>query len=104
MFKIVGNNNDKIGYVCFNRFENWLCNFNALLIFKIEDETKKAKRKVKVKYLVEKRFFQTEEQANDYSDKEIDFVCKWYLSNVGVDKMCNIILRLFRDNHRLLET
>ena len=67
-------------------------------------EDVKISRKEKITYLIQKNFFTDKVEAVQYTDKQIDIICKWYISNIKVEEMCKIIKNKFRESGRLLET
>jgi hypothetical protein len=80
-------------------------NVDLDIFFDFEGEqTDKSKLKTKMEFLVDKKYFTSIEKAKEVTKRDIDFICKWYASDTKVEKMCNIILNLFRKTGRFYET
>ncbi len=64
----------------------------------------KEKREKKIDYLIQEKFFTSEGDAEEYKNKDLDFICRWYLSKITIPEICDIIKNRFYDTNRILET
>ncbi len=66
--------------------------------------SQKQLRNDKIEYLLNKKYEASRDNLNKLSNADIDFICRWYLSGIKNEDMCDVLKKRFIDAGRMLQT
>jgi len=113
VFRISIDNNK--GAICENKYKNDIIdiliqeNITAAEVKNIKvtnemigGESDKTLKLNMIEYLIECKHFKPGQDTSNFSNKQLQNICKWYISKMGRDKMCAILKQHFIDTGRFV--